>query len=445
MLAIRLLTVALLSLCLAATTAQAGLQLYKGAWIAESFGNDVVGQASPTESQHWSVFGMPQGVLCNPYAPRCKFTETPVSDDMAATPMFAPLGPDCINLTAFATTVRPAKGGTAAPGVPPLYRNPFFFQLNGNPKVTSCTAYSTTMGGYATMTPLTTDDPLRDVVAKGAPVAGYGYATTTANTAFKIIEAPPWGGAYATPKVGMFRTTTGEFNNIPPYLYSYTYATFRNDQGTFAANGGFFSAAAVTKTVNLPYSPLGTQVASITVKRGPQRFGGVMKLLGKLTTKVCFFYAGGCSLGGANWLYQSIGAAAYKGTGSNNSTMGVVTAGLTVMSTTFYYNTALNSTSTLTITAYRFPWTTGNVTLTATGRGPHKTVEARKGRDNRNSLGVGTMQLVSPILTRWQGSEDFETGGIAILKLNFVPEAENWMMLAAGLSLLGVLFRYRGR
>jgi hypothetical protein len=94
----------------------------------------------------------------------------------------------------------------------------------------------------------------------------------------------------------------------------------------------------------------------------------------------------------------------------------------------------------------RFAWTTGKVTLTAVGRGPHKTIERRKGYDNRTALGKGTIQLVSPVLTHWlQPATNFETGGIAILNLKFIPEPSKAMMLVAGLSVLTVLYRMRGR
>ncbi len=96
-----------------------------------------------------------------------------------------------------------------------------------------------------------------------------------------------------------------------------------------------------------------------------------------------------------------------------------------------------------------FWWTTGSVTVTAVGRGPHKTVHYAKGYDNRTpTSGKGTIQLVSPVLTRWLPTlqaYDYETGGIAIPRLKFVPEPQMWAMLVAGVSLLGVGCRIRGR
>jgi len=94
----------------------------------------------------------------------------------------------------------------------------------------------------------------------------------------------------------------------------------------------------------------------------------------------------------------------------------------------------------------RFPWTTGSVTVTAADRGPHKTVHYAHGYDNRTPMsGRGTIQLVSPMLTRWFGYTDYETGGIAVLRIKFLPEPQTWAMLLAGVSLLGVGYRLRGR
>jgi hypothetical protein len=116
----------------------------------------------------------------------------------------------------------------------------------------------------------------------------------------------------------------------------------------------------------------------------------------------------------------------------------------------YYYHTALHATSTVNVEGSRFPWTTGSVTVTAVRRGLHKTVEYAQGYDNRTTTSMGdqkgTIQLVSPVLTRWlQPAMNFETGGIAILRIKFVPEPQMWAMLVAGVALLGVGYRMRGR
>ncbi len=433
-----------------ATTAQAAVKLFTATWTTESFGNECIGTMTPGglpgaecnqttgEYAAYSNWGMPQGILCNATQPRCPFSSTPTDGKGAFHPLGGPGNPTMptsINCAALSTygagiTTRPAKGGTVSPRVPPLYRNPFFFTPGGQPKLTGCGATST---GYFTYTQ-TRFGADKGKVQRGKPVAGTWQAATTSPghlAGFNVLPAPPVGQH----KAGI-RTTglIGEFTNTYPYIYSYTYATLRNDAGVFGPGQG--PGAFV-------YSyPAGA--AMIKVKQGAAKFGGTMKMLGALTTKVCYWLqagGGGCSLGQNNWLYQYVGAPA-------STSGGVVTMGGLYTFMTIYYNTANKQTSPLTVSAARFPWTTGSVTLTAVGRGPHKTIHYAQGYDNRNlttSLGKGTIQMVSPVLTRWLGFVDFETGGIGVLRIKFVPEPQTWAILIAGISLLGVGYRMRGR
>jgi hypothetical protein len=92
-----------------------------------------------------------------------------------------------------------------------------------------------------------------------------------------------------------------------------------------------------------------------------------------------------------------------------------------------------------------FPWTTGMVEVTATG-GPQSTMLARSGYDNRTPAGAGSIQLVSPALTRWKNLySDYYTGSIATLKLRLVPEPEGWLMLVAGICALALLCSVNGQ
>jgi hypothetical protein len=406
-----------------ATTSEAANQQYVGSLVIESFGNDVVGGTGA--SQFFSVFGMPQGIQCNPLQPRCTINQTPV-DSLGS---FSPLGAYCA-----AIGPRPAKGATATKFVPPLYRNPNFFTPGGAPKATSCTATTTASGAPATMF-LTTNSTKRGIVMKGAPLTGQDVVTLVGSgpAGFKVQAAPLTPVKVPGPTgFGIRRTTVGEFNNIFPYLYSYTYATLRNDAGSFFAGGG-------PGSFNVKYYQGKAAVAQVKVTAGPNKFGGVMRLLGKLTTKVCYFRNGGCSLGGNDWRYEAIGAKAY--------TMGgVVTGGYLAQNKAYYYHTNLMQTNTVSVSGSRFPWTTGTVSVTAKYRGPHPTIEVRKGYDNRTSQGMGTIQLVTPLLTRWllPGS-NYETGGVGVMRLQFVPEPRSWLLLVAGLSTLGLLYRLRGR
>jgi len=415
-------------------TAQAANQQYVGSLVIESFGNDVVGGTGASE--FFSVFGMPQGIQCNPGNPRCASGSTPVTPTMGGGKVFNPLGVSCVPIGYFGVTARPGKGATptTSPASNVHYRNPAFFHSGGIPNATSCTATTTASGSPATAF-LTTHDPNRGPVMKGAPLTGEQIVTLngTGPAGFAMKAAPTSPVKVPGPTgFGLRRTTFGEFNNIFPYLYSYTYATFRNDAGSFFAGGG-------PGSFNVKYYQGKNPVAQAKVTAGPNKFGGVMRLLGQLTTRVCYFRNGGCSLGGADWRYEAIGATPMTMTG-------VVTKGFIATAIEYYYHTNLMQTNTLFVSGSRFPWTTGTVTLTARYRGPHPTVEVRKGYDNRTPLGKGTIQLVTPLLTRWllPGSE-FETGGIGIMRLQFVPEPGRLLLLVGGLATLVLLYRMRAR
>jgi hypothetical protein len=229
----------------------------------------------------------------------------------------------------------------------------------------------------------------------------------------------------------------GEFASHYPYIYSYTYATLRNDQGAFGPGQGPGSFN-IKHTLFTPNSNI---AASINVKQGKNKFGGTMKMLGAMTTKIGYWLGGGCGLWVSqyNWRYEAVGAPA-KYTSESVITMGAI------YSDYRYVYPLCRAYSYISASGSRFPWTTGSVTVTAIGRGPHKTVHYAHGYDNRTPTGGnGTIQLVSPLMTRWFGYTDFETGGIGILRIKFVPEPQTWAMLVAGASLLGVGARLRRR
>jgi hypothetical protein len=422
----RLLLVGLLGVGLAfATTAQSAPQLFEGSWTVKAFGNELTGGTG--ESQFYSIFGMPQGIQCNPHQPRCNFSETPTD----GSGNFAPLGGSQMSALFCGTFTgpRPAKGmtprttGKNMRPIPPLYRNPGFFTAGGAPNKTSCTATSTDgFGG-------------KGLVQAGHPITGTGLATTT-GTAMGGFNFPaaPASGASGLRATGVF----GEFGALYPYVYSYTYVTMRNATGFFGPGSGLGNAY-----IKLPRQG-GAVDAHIEIKQGGAKFGGVMKMLGALTTKVCYYRAGGCSLGQNDWLYDLVG------TPGSYTAGGAITKGYQALTSAIYFNSGVGAFSTVMVVGSRFGWTTGSITVTAVGRGPHKTVHYAQGYDNRSTTSMGaqkgTIQLVTPLLTQWlQPATKFETGGIGILRQKFVPEPHTWMMLAAGVSLLGVGFRMRGR
>ena len=436
----RLLLVGLLSVGIsAATPARAGNQLFDGSWTVKALGNELTGGTGA--SAFYSAFGIPQGIQCNGNQPRCPFDSTPTFAGS-----FSPLGGSrtvglfCapwLNFGGKGTTARPAKGATPTTGgmfkrpIPPLYRNQAFFTPGGQPDTYSCTATSTNgFGGNG-------------LVQAGQPVTGRWSAVTTG-----ISGKGAFGFNAAAPGANVGVRTTGQVGEFPvdyTFVYKYSYATLRNDVGRFGPGSG-------PGSFNIKYYAGDNPVATINVKQGAAKFGGTMRMLGALTTKVCYYRNGGCSLGGNNWRYDAVGASVSKAFVHGRY---VVTMGYQAIYTAIYYNTNLMQQRTKYVVASRFPWTTGSVTVKATGRGPHKTVHYAQGYDNRTTTvmdGVtnvtGTIQLVSPLMTRWlvTGTEfDFETAGIGILRIKFVPEPQMWATLLAGISLLGVATRMRAR
>ena len=269
----RLLLVGLMSVGIStASTAQAGSQLFTAEWYTKSFGNELVNGAGA--SAVYSAFGIPQGIQCNPNQPRCPFVSTPT--DGASN--FDPLGGNqqyalfCTPYTVFGS-VRPTKetfhGTAASPSffpLPPFYRNPGFFTSAGQPRATACTATSTgaTPGG-------------KGLVQAGHPITGMWTATTTGTPkgAFGFPAAPATGGSG-------IRTTglIGEFNRFYPYIYSYTYATLRNDVGVFGPGLG-------PGSFNIKYYDGTNPVATIQVKQGAARLYHGSIGLGCLVSTAC--------------------------------------------------------------------------------------------------------------------------------------------------------------
>jgi len=98
------------------------------------------------------------------------------------------------------------------------------------------------------------------------------------------------------------------------------------------------------------------------------------------------------------------------------------------------------------ITTIGLPWTTGEVSITAT-KGRFPTRFRRNGYDNRTAKGFGKIQMVAPQLARWEFPNreapwDRHTGAIGILKIKFVPEPSRWVVLISGVSSLGTFWLY---
>jgi hypothetical protein len=300
----------------------------------------------------------------------------------------------------------------------------------------------------------------------GSPLVGSGIIS---------VDASP-GGAIALPasllavKLGtaptQFNTTTftgtgpppgfvkkplngvpgGSFSYYPPYIYSYSYADLKNAAGNFFAGGGpgtfahtgTIGGAPATRTLTDPPtisgSPPNAAIASTTA--GPNKYGGTMKLLGSFTTHFAYSIAGGQSVGSDPWLIEWLGNGTVTALGAVNV--------LTSMGTGTNKHNVLLETNTNYFSASALPWTTGAAHASALG-GPFFSRFGRTGYDNRTAIGgEGKIQLVSPMLTHWRTPAalvDYHTSSIGKLTLTFAPEPTSAMLLVAGVSVLGLVYR----
>jgi hypothetical protein len=163
-----------------------------------------------------------------------------------------------------------------------------------------------------------------------------------------------------------------------------------------------------------------------------------MKLLGTMYTHEGYY---------STWLVDTI-VAKYTWLLDYHGATGTVSASNVIpaygSSTVVYIGRNKHFTNISTVHAAALSWTTGTVTVTATG-GPFHTVLVRKGFDDRNATGAGDMQMVSPMLTRWVFNaaepRSYYNGSIAALNLRIAPEPHEWMLLGAGIAMLGLLYR----
>jgi hypothetical protein len=259
----------------------------------------------------------------------------------------------------------------------------------------------------------------------GAPLTGSGTTSGGAGSPASIM----------LPSGQLARITSGSF---PPHyssvIYQKTYANLANAAGKFQTGGG---PGSVSYFVSSP--SFGARIIP-----GKNQFGGVMRLLkgassGGLGTKIKYTYPATSSM----YVFSiSTWGATFVGATSN----GGIPASGTVKGT-LVHTTMTSLTSSYTGMALGWPWTTGSVRVYAYGDGSTYAFPetlARAGYDNRTSQGGGTIQLVTPHLEDWGGATGLlDYGAIGILRIKFVPEPSGWVVLTAGLGLLGVLYRLR--
>jgi hypothetical protein len=241
----------------------------------------------------------------------------------------------------------------------------------------------------------------------GAPLVGPGSDTATS------LPASPFG--FRLGKADLEIETSG---SLPPYSgvsYTLTTAELENNVGLFSAGRGPGSFSFVPA--------LGWGSTRAVVAAGKKQFGGVMGLVGKFGTRNA-----GRTLGGGRW-YGRFPDWGVQVAGGSYAEMTTVEGTFSFTSPEVEYKSIAVVTG--------FPWTTGRVSVSAAGGSGFPTRLVRSGYDNRTPGGGGTIQMVTPRLTHWAAGSHW--GDIAVLRVQFAPEPESWLLLAAGLSLVAVL------
>jgi hypothetical protein len=268
----------------------------------------------------------------------------------------------------------------------------------------------------------------------GQPLTGKGTIHTTGATSTSRAATDPRG--FTMVKYAMHGSNPGgSLGYGHPYIFEVDYADLRNARGVFGAGMGLGRFGSV-------YLTGGSAGAKMLATPGAHAFGGTMRLLGTTYSFEGFYYDGVADTNVAKytWLLQYMGTAAIVNTGNTGFQSPGITTALN-----YYIGWQYGSTYSSAVSVFGMSWTTGTVTVSATG-GPNATVMARAGFDNRDAHGYGDIQMVAPQITRWiYGSTSYPTGSVAIFQLKVAPEPHEWMMLGAGLSMLGLLYRANRR
>lgn len=397
----RCLAVALatLGLLFVGSTAQAGTQLYTGELIFNAFGNQTsTGTVTPFLKNTFA--GIPFGTKNCAIQPFHAQSTLMFTNSMVTPPTITLTIPNYGGAVGvYDTTV--TKGAPLAP----------------------CTTMWTYPGGTNGMglgatgcMDMIPDQAVGCLPASqqaGSPLTGSGTAATIGggpSTPFTAFTIPASDLARAS--------SGGQFAPYGPYIWSVLYGDLKNQGGSFGFQYG---------PGNFTVTTLGAKMSGT---QGPNKFGGTMQLLGTYYGNEGYEFAGHISAASYTWLFQDAGGTApdlsLGDAGTHTATNSIIT-------------TAMGATDMSMVQVFFVPWTTGTVTVSAMD-GPNDTRHTRMGFDNRTSMGVGTIQLVTPQLQSWvwqQGA--YETAAIGMLKIT-VPEPREWMMLGAGFSLLGLLY-----
>jgi hypothetical protein len=225
---------------------------------------------------------------------------------------------------------------------------------------------------------------------------------------------------------------------FPPYLQSFTYATFVNAAGSFFAGGGAAAVASYNNKTGMNGS------GTWRIRAGKNAFGGVMGMLGKYgaTGKYTITGKTGTYNGVSSWaMVPDIGRPLYN-TIVDYDPMGNPIYQNPFSKTDMWYKTTPKGAvkvSTILAVGSGTLWTTGQVGGFAK-TGAYYTSIWRTGYDNRTAGGKGNIQLVTPTLTHWLSpGYNTHTAQVGLLTLQ-VPEPGAVLLLAAGSGLLGLLY-----
>jgi hypothetical protein len=288
---------------------------------------------------------------------------------------------------------------------------------------------------------------------KGHPAVGswsrsIGTGTPPRITMQQSDIAVALGTIGTTSPWGQGNCCRGFLITFPPYLQSFTYATFVNAAGSFFAGGGAVIAGpGGTGMGTAAYNNKTGMNGSGTwrIRAGKNQFGGVMGLLGKYgaTGKYTITGKTGTYNGVSSWaMVPDIGRPLYN-TQIDTGAMGTPIYQNPFTKTDMWYKTTPKGAvkvSTIRAVGSGTLWTTGQVGAFAK-TGAYYTSQWRTGYDNRDSQGYGNIQLVTPTLTHWLSPGfNTHTAQIGILKLSVVPEPGAVLLLAAGGGVLGLLY-----
>lgn len=267
-------------------------------------------------------------------------------------------------------------------------------------------------------------------VPYGASMSGPGLGNTPSGD---LVSLAGTGPAAFTLPLGQLSLMTSLFDASPPY----SYLDFRSTRFSGANDdASFFWGGGPGPTEFTPLSSIPASQFGVSFSGEPDRFGGVMKLLGRFDWR-------------GDWIGEncSVGICAYH-TVIPLSAIGGPFGGTATATT--YVGGSFSPPTLVTATVWGFPWDTGNVGAVAAVMGTaSSTSTSAIGADLRSVSGLGTLQLVSPFLVRVKSRPPFcggcvnqwFYGGTAHAELRFVPETRTTLLLAAGLSGLALLFR----